>query len=397
MRIILSVVFLFSLYTATAQVRCHTHTYQLEQGVTEQPLPSRKQQETSVVPGLITIPVVVHILYNDNKDNLSRERVLSQIDALNRDFAAQNEDIGQVPAAFKPFIADTKIRFALAQADPEGRATDGIVRKKTVQNSWKQDDRMKFSENGGSDAWDSRYYLNIWVCRLSNNMLGYASFPGGGPEKDGVVIRTDIFGTLDISHPVYNKGRTATHEIGHWLNLRHLWGDQYCGDDGVDDTPPQSGYNSGCSSFPVIKPGGCNSSPNGDMFMNFMDFSDDACALMFTGGQAKRMQQLFEPSGLRVSILQSRALETPWNDTTPPGDEPLLHIYPNPAAAEIFLSDKSGNRIFADEYTVFNISGQKLLQGKARTAIPVHSLNAGVYFLQVYTGGAVLSARFVKY
>ncbi len=358
---------------------------------------SQTQQEEAAVPGLITIPVVVHILYNDNKDNLSREQVLSQIAVLNRDFAAQNDDIGQVPSAFKPFIADTKIRFALAKTDPDGRTTDGIIRRKTVQNTWKQDDRMKFSENGGSDAWNSHYYLNIWVCRLGNNMLGYSSFPGGAPEKDGVVIRTDIFGTLNISHPVYNKGRTATHEVGHWLNLKHLWGDQYCGDDGVEDTPPQSNYNSGCSSFPVIKPGGCNNSPEGDMFMNFMDFSDDACALMFTHGQAKKMQQLFESSGLRASILQSPALEESWNDTAPPGDDPVLHIYPNPASSGIFLSDKRGNRIFADEYIVFNVFGQKLLQGKASATVPVHTLSPGVYFLQVYTGGTLLSGRFVKH
>ncbi len=400
MRIVF-VIFLLGLLhaqQASAQLRCHTiDTPGRQPAVTGQQLRSGQQLKETATPPLITIPVVVHILYKDAADNLSREQVFSQIEALNRDFAAQHEDISKVPPAFQPMVADTRIRFALAKTDPEGRATDGIVRRKTAQQTWKQDDRMKFSENGGSDAWDSRYYLNIWVCRLGNGMLGYSSFPGDPPEKDGVVIRTDIFGTLHISHPVYNKGRTATHEIGHWLNLKHLWGDQYCGDDGVDDTPPQSNYNSGCSSYPVVKPGGCNNSPHGDMFMNFMDFSDDACALMFTHGQAGRMQQLFEPSGLRASILSSHALNAPFNHTPIPDDAPVLHLYPNPATSLISLSDKSGAPLFADAYTVFNTSGTPLLHGKSRQRIPVHTLPAGMYFIQVQTPGSILTGRFVKY
>lgn len=389
MRSLLIIIFLFSITTTKAQQRCHT-IWHGEESV------SKKQSAGQPVNGLITIPVVVHILYNDNKDNISRERVLSQLEVLNKDFAGTNDDIGNVPTAFKPFIADTRIRFALATVDPEGRATDGIVRKQTMQQSWNQDDRMKFSENGGSDAWNSHHYLNIWVCRLGNSMLGYASFPGSAPEKDGVVIRTDIFGTLHVTHPVYNKGRTATHEIGHWLNLKHLWGDQFCGDDGVDDTPPQSNYNSGCSNFPVIKYA-CNDDPKGEMFMNFMDFSDDACALMFTKGQASRMQQLFEAGGLRTSILQSPAFGEPWNLTPSPDDNLVLHLYPNPATTEILLSDKRGTRLMVDEYAVYSVSGQKILQGRAQSVVPLHTIQKGVYFIQVSTNRGMLSGRFVKH
>ncbi len=393
MRIFITIVLSFSYYITAAQVRCQTIEYR--QDLPAAPGSVKKQMTEKALPATITIPVVVHVLYNNNQDNISREQVLSQLEVLNQDFAGKNADIAGVPHAFKPFIADTKIRFALAKVDPEGRTTDGINRKKTIQTSWKQDDRMKFSENGGADAWDSRYYLNIWVCRLGNGMLGYASFPGSAPEKDGVVIRTDIFGTVNVHHPVYNRGRTATHEVGHWLNLKHLWGDKFCGDDEVDDTPPQSNYNSGCSSFPVVKPA-CNDDPSGDMFMNFMDFSDDACALMFTKGQSKRMQQLFESSGSRASILQSPALGEAWNHTPIPDNRLVLHTYPNPASFEIMLSDKQGNKLFAEEYMVFNAVGQKVLQGKASTIISVQKLQTGIYFLQVYTSRGILSGRFIK-
>lgn len=396
MRIFFITFFIGSFFSAAAQQRCST----IENPVNAISPNNIQYKQEGIVPEdipVITIPVVVHILYNDNNDNISTEQVLSQITALNKDFAALNDDINKVPAAFKLFIADTRIRFELARVDPEGRATNGIVRKKTYQSAWKQDDRMKFADNGGSDAWDSRYYLNIWVCRLGSGMLGYASFPGAAAEKDGVVIRSDIFGTINIEHTVYNKGRTATHEIGHWLNLKHLWGDKYCGDDEVEDTPPQIDYNSGCSSFPVIKPGSCNNSPHGDMFMNFMDFSDDACALMFTHGQTKRMRQLFSPSGHRRSILQSPALGVPWNLTEPVAAEAFRwQVYPNPAGNDVFLRDENGGLLLADEYVLFDINGRKLMQGRSANTIHTGKLPSGIYLLQVHTARGSATRKFVK-
>jgi len=390
MRIVCFIFLLFLFQPVRSQVRCGTT------GSTA-PVISYKKGAPDAESPVVTIPVVIHILYNNNNDNISAEQVSSQIEVLNRDYAGLNEDIGKVPDAFKPLIADTRIQFALAKVDPEGRATNGIIRRKTAQTTWKQDDKMKFSANGGSDAWDSRYYLNIWVCRLGNGMLGYSSFPGSAPEKDGVVIRTDIFGAHNIAHPVYNRGRTATHEIGHWLNLKHLWGDQYCGDDDVDDTPPQANYNSGCNNFPVIKPGGCNNSPDGEMFMNFMDFSDDACVLMFTRGQAKRMQQLFTSSGLRRTITESPALGSPWNFSPAPAEHTLhLHVYPNPVSSELFLGDKHGSPVTAETYIIYNMYGQKLKQGSAASSISTYDLAAGTYVLQVHTAGGSATIKFIR-
>ena len=145
---------------------------------------------------------------------------------------------------------------------------------------------MKFTSQGGADVWDSKKYLNIWVCNLSGSTLGFAQFPGGPESTDGVVVDYLYFGSIGTATAPYDLGRTLTHEVGHWLNLRHIWGDSYCGNDFVDDTPTQQTSNSGCPSFPHIS---CNNGPNGDMFMNYMDYTHDDCLIMFTNGQKNRM------------------------------------------------------------------------------------------------------------
>src|SRR5205085_7351896 len=141
---------------------------------------------------------------------------------------------------------------------------------------------VKYTANGGHDAWNRDQYLNIWVCDLSGK-IGYAQFPGGPAATDGVVIDYQAFGTLGTASIPFHLGRTATHEIGHWLNLRHIWGDANCGDDLVADTPTQQTDNGGCPSFPHVT---CSNGPNGDMFMNYMDYVNDNCMNMFTAGQS---------------------------------------------------------------------------------------------------------------
>src|SRR5699024_2630864 len=136
----------------------------------------------------------------------------------------------------------------------------GIVRKHTNVSSFMGEDGMKFSGSGGDDAWDSKRYLNIWVCSLFGRSLEYATPPGGPADKDGVVINFDVFGTTGSLRANFDKGRTATHEVGHWLGLRHIWGDETCGNDEVDDTPRQLSYNFNCPSFPHVT----SCSPNGD-------------------------------------------------------------------------------------------------------------------------------------
>ena len=224
---------------------------------------------------IIKIPVVVHILYNQPGENVSDVRVYSQIRALNENFRRLNADTVNTPDAFRPIAADCEIEFQLATSDPQRRNTTGIIRKYTPVTMWNADDKMKLSAEAGSDPWDTKNYLNIWVCNLGR-AAGYASFPGGPAAKDGIVLAFNVFGINTKAG--YEMGKTAVHEAGHWMGLRHIWGDSYCGDDMIDDTPSQSTFTSGCPSG--IRVSSCSSGGNGvngDMYMNYMDITLDAC------------------------------------------------------------------------------------------------------------------------
>ncbi|HEY5879004.1 MAG TPA: zinc metalloprotease [Nakamurella sp.] len=243
------------------------------------------------------IPLVVHILYKADKDNITDDQVASQIQVLNEDFAGTNSDIGQVPAPFAGLVGTAGLSFHLAAQDPGGNPTTGITRTRTSRTDFGVDDSMKKAASGGQDAWDTARYLNIWVCRMRGGVLGYAQFPGGDPATDGVAIMTAAFGRGGSAKAPFDLGRTATHEIGHYLNLSHIWGEARvptCDDtDYVDDTPNQLGPNNGSPTFPSVS---CPSAPNGDMFMNYMDYVDDEAMYMFSKLQVDRMHAALELS-----------------------------------------------------------------------------------------------------
>jgi len=259
---------------------------QLKQRIAES-ISSGQASRTADV--LITIPTVVHVVYATEEQNISDDQVASQIEVLNQDFRAQNKDAVSVPEVWGGLVADAKIQFELAGEDPDGNPTDGIVRTETKAESFPADgDPVKSTESGGADPWPTDRYLNIWVCNLDGGLLGYAQFPGGPPETDGVVILCTAFGTTGIATAPYNLGRTSTHEVGHYLNLFHIWGDSddCSGTDEVSDTPSAQAPNYGAPEFPHVS---CNNAPNGDMFTNYMDYSDDVAMFMFTPGQVTRM------------------------------------------------------------------------------------------------------------
>lgn len=270
---------------------------------------------------VLRIPVVVHVLYNDEADNISQEQIDSQIDALNRDFRAQNADKADIPDPFKPFAVDTLIEFALARRDPNDQETTGITRTWTSReefpynpfdpNSTALLDSLVKHDEFGKAAWPRDRYLNMWVCRIEGGLLGYAQFPGGPAATDGVVINNTAFGTTGIAQAPFDLGRTAVHEVGHFLDLLHIWGDDgggCFGSDNVPDTPNQAGPNQGPNvtkdSFPLIS---CNNGPHGDMFMNYMDYVNDDTMVMFTAGQLARMNAVF--AGPRKALAESDALE----------------------------------------------------------------------------------------
>ncbi len=260
--------------------------------------------------GVTVIPVVVHVVWNAGhpEQNISDAQIQSQIDVLNKDFRKLNPDVASTPAPFLPLTADARIEFVLADKDPAGNPASGITRTMTATASFADDDSVKSAATGGADAWPADKYLNIWVCLLSGGLLGYAQFPGGPAATDGVVILHSAFGTTGTAAAPFDKGRTTTHEIGHWVNLRHIWGDDgtgCSGSDFVDDTPNQGGPNYGTPAFPHVT---CSNGPNGDMFMNYMDYVDDVAMFMFSAGQVVRMQATLD--GDRSSIGTTKPVVT---------------------------------------------------------------------------------------
>lgn len=253
--------------------------------------------------GVITIPVVVHVVYRTEAENLSDAQIRSQIRVLNEDFQRKNPDAASVDPMFGSAAGSPDIQFRLAELDPQGHPTTGITRTRTSQFSFfALDNEVKYSAMGGADAWPAGQYLNIWVCTLGGGMIGYAQFPGGRPETDGVVIHHAVFGAGGSAQAPFNLGRTTTHEVGHWLNLRHIWGDGGCeADDLVEDTPPASHAHTGC-------PRAGDDCGGPVMVSNFMDYTDDACMNFFTRGQSTRMRALFLPGGARESLLYSPGL-----------------------------------------------------------------------------------------
>jgi hypothetical protein len=245
--------------------------------------------------GKIEIPVIVNVIYRTASENISDAQIQSQIDVLNEDFNATNSDVSQVPSAFAGRVADIDIQFVL----------EGINRKFSSKKSWGTNDAMKKTSQGGLDPTDPTHMLNFWVVNKitsgRNTILGYAQFPGGSPATDGVVVGYNFFGRTGTLSAPFNKGRTATHEVGHWLNLRHIWGDQTCGTDLVDDTPTHNTYNFGCPAYPHLST--CSGTPV-EMTMNYMDYTDDACMFMFTTGQKNRAAAIFGTGGPRATFAQ---------------------------------------------------------------------------------------------
>ncbi|MFQ5445774.1 MAG: zinc metalloprotease, partial [Saprospiraceae bacterium] len=286
-------------------------------------------EETDLKSGLITIPVVVHVVYKTSAQNISDNQIKSQIEVLNKDFHKLNSDAGKVPQVFKSLAADAKIQFQLAVRDPNCKKTTGITRTKTTKNVFVYDGNnrtkkkgtpVKFKSEGGVDAWPSSKYLNIWVANIKKktgfgDLFGYSTFPGDPANVDGVVISYKYFGNTGTVSAPFDKGRTATHEIGHWMNLFHTFQDGCKGmtasncstaGDLVCDTPPVKSPNYKC-------PGtvnSCTESPDkNDLTINYMDYTDDKCMYMFTNGQTDRIHATLY--GPRKDILASDALIPP--------------------------------------------------------------------------------------
>lgn len=288
-----------------AQRNCYSHEYLLQE-IQHDPqrlirLQQIEEQTKRIISSgqlngrsVVTIPTVVHIVYyrRDETQNISEDQIQSQMDVLNADFRRMNTDADDT----WPQAADAEIEFCLV----------GVTRTSSRKRSHGTTNSVKFSNQGGQDAWPAEQYLNIWVCDIGGGILGYAQFPGGNPSTDGIVVDYRVFGTIGTATAPFDLGRTATHEVGHYLGLRHIWGDGGCGvDDGIEDTPIAGAPND--TGLPCNEePDTCPDEPGSDMFQNYMDYSDDGCMNLFTTNQSEVMQAIL--AGTRASLIANSGI-----------------------------------------------------------------------------------------
>ncbi len=283
---------------------------------TQQKVKKIERSSKTIEGDIITIPVVVHVLSSTTAENISQAIIDAQINVLNQDFRRTNSDRDNRWSQ----AADAQIEFCLARVDPNGNATNGVTRKQTTQKDWRQSaNAMKRASSGGVDAWDTSQYLNMWIVpnikdNSNRDVFGYAQFPGGAAATDGIVMGHQYFGTTGSNAiSPFNLGRTTTHEIGHFFNLRHIWGDGGCGvDDFVADTPESDAANTGCEPTHT-------SCGTVDMVQNFMDYSDDSCMNLFTEGQKNRMRAVLLSGGARSSLALSNKCQPPTQSTCTDG------------------------------------------------------------------------------
>ncbi|MFM9026467.1 MAG: M43 family zinc metalloprotease, partial [Bacteroidota bacterium] len=348
-------------------IRCATDEYMRERMLAD---PSIRQQRfideqqiqeyisrmdvSRMSEAVLTIPVVVHVVYRTTAQNISNAQIQSQIDVLNEDFARLNADTVNTPAPFKIYARATAFRFCLAQQDTAGNPSTGIERRQTTITSFSTNNNVKFYSSGGLNAWDPTRFLNIWVCSLGGGVLGYGEFPTSSVSNTyGLVVHYNVFGRVGTLSPTYNLGRTTVHEISHCFGLYHIWGDDNgtCGGtDYCPDTPNQGSENYGCRTFPYND--NCapaSSSPNGVMFMNYMDYSDDVCLNMFTFQQSVLMSSFM--NNFYPTLLTSTACEAPTTGLDDFAVTLLPSVYPNPSSG-VFNLDFFLTPSYHDEVTV---------------------------------------------
>ena len=358
-------------------------------------------RQTNAPNIVVTIPVVFHVLYKNATQNISDAQINSQLDALNRDFRKLNADFNTVvPAAFRPLGADMEIVFCKATRTPSGVASTGITRKSVASSFNFQN---QYYTSTGEPAWDPTKYLNIWIGRFNNNqLLGFAYLPGTAPSigEDGLCIGDQYFGTTGTASAPFNNGRTGVHEIGHYFGLLHPWGDDgvACGnpyvnqftpsnDDRVADTPETDNPHYDCPNFPS-NANTCTSSTNGAMFMNYMDYVNDACMAFFTAGQKTIMQNTL--AGPRLSLLSSNGCASLGLNEV----EAIkaIAVYPNPVSKYFMITSP---QVSIDEVEIFNTVGQLVKTQKltqTNNVINIEDLAAGTYYLRIYNEGQFLKS-----
>lgn len=356
---------------------------------------------------IYTIPVVIHVYHNGepigNGPNISDNQILSQLDALNNDFRLLNLDALPSSHPFWPVTADCEIQFCLAEVDTIGNPTTGITRHNIGVDSLNV--YLMDSVGKPETIWDPSRYLNIWTMRFGYGdaqILGYATFPWSGTDStDGVVMAYDKFGTIESVIQPYHLGRTLTHEVGHYLNLRHIWGDAQCGNDSISDTEVAEQSNAGNPTFPHNANSVCGSGVNGEMYMNYMDYSDDSSLVMFTQGQKNRMQAALSVS--RQSLLVSNVCtSTSISNNNHNNLFGLFSIFPNPSNGDdiSFNADYSIDRAKQFSIRVIDITGkivfkidQNGLEDNTNLNIEMKDAPSGLYSVSIYVNQEYVGSK----
>lgn len=376
------------------------------------------------------IPVIFHIIHTGvavgSGRNISQAQVNSQITILNQAFRKTNTDLTTYASNFQTIAADCEINFCAAKVSPTGAILPepGIDRITTSSKGWSSPPYS--STNGYIDgtikpasSWDPTKYLNIWILEFNDGTLGYAQFPsvpssgtptigdmagmGGAANTDGVVFDYRFVGDVGAATPPYNKGRTAVHEIGHWLGLYHIWGDDgtsCSGSDMVADTPNQSGENYTCpTSNGAVRTDVCTSSSPGVNYQNYMDYSDDKCMVMFTAGQKARMQACMQYCARRTSLNTSTVCAVP-NGVEESVSNISMSVFPNPTNGELNVNIET---LDIQDYTlsVVNTLGQTVKEIKQIQShggvvkIDLSGFNAGVYFVVLKSKAGNINKRII--
>ncbi len=339
----------------------------------------------------IIIPVVVHVIYREESDNISMEQIYSQIDVLNRDFNWQQADKAKIPEVWRNLGAESGFEFRLVEKDPDGNFTNGVTRRQTEIEDIANVDNVGSeilyykAANGGTDPWFQAHYLNVWVCEIGDRTLGYTYLPSANnlEPNDGIVIEARAFGTTGTATAPYNGGRTLVHEMGHYFGLRHLWGAEEgscTNTDYMSDTPWQREANFKCSNYPSIS---CPAEPEGDLFMNFMDYADDTCSLFFTKNQIEYMQLVLRTS--KVTLIHSEGVTS-----IEESEMYKLSVSPNPSNGVFHVYSVASNKA---TYEVWNALGQIVFEGvfhQGFTTLYLANQPKGVYYLRIEQGSKPL-------
>ena len=368
------------------------------------------------------IPVVFHVVYNTDEQNLSDDVILDQLEIINQDYRRLNPNASETRDEFIPVAADTEIQFYLATIDPDGNPTTGINHVYTEESGFPFNildfaslDNVKHSDTGGADAWDTEHYLNIWVCNIESgffgSLSGYAYPPNNSPnwpeeqgapnpDEEGVVLHYPVVGSNnpqagDDGMDANDGGRTCTHEVGHYLGLRHIWGDPIpffedgCTvDDGIDDTPNVEAQANFVCDYSLESCEGVLPA----MIENYMDYSTDACMNMFTQEQKEMMRYIieeFRPGLIDGTIVN---LESEPNKTD-------FKIYPNPSNGDMTVSFSREVFSGTKSIKVLNSVGEIVLEESTERdshKLSLDPLSPGIYFIQVQSNQTSTKKRLVK-